>query len=207
MRRNKRGRLITFEGTEGSGKSTQIRFAANHLRKKGFPVLLMREPGATQTGEAIRKILLDKKLRQMRPETELLLYLAARAQLVREKIEPALKSGKIVVLDRYEDSTLAYQGFGGRIPLDTIRKMSLFARGKRIPDLTFLLDVDIREGLRRSGRGDRIEKKSVSFHQRVRKGFLELARRDPKRFTVILPGQSIPEVRKQIQERLDDFFS
>ncbi len=202
----KRGYFISFEGVEGSGKSTQIRFAVNHLRKKGYPVLFFREPGGTPTSEAIRKVLLDKRLKEMQPETELLLYLAARAQLVREKIEPALKKGKVVVLDRYEDSTLAYQGFGGGIPVEIIRELSLFARGFCVPDLTFLLDLEPKQGLKRSGRHDRIEKKPFSFHKRVREGFLQLARRDPRRFVVISSRETIPEVRKKIEKKLDAIF-
>ena len=200
--KKKKGFLITFEGAEGSGKSTQIRFAVNFLKRKGHSVLVLREPGGTKTSEAIRKILLDKKLNTMRPETELLLYLAARAQLVREKIEPALKRGKMVVLDRFEDSTLAYQGFGGGIPLPVIEAFSRFARGSLKPDLTFLLDVGIKEGLRRSGRSDRVEKKSVAFHEKVRKGFLALARREPRRFLVIPAGLGIQEVRKRVEDKL-----
>lgn len=202
----KKGLFITFEGAEGSGKSTQIRFAVNFLRRKGRSVVVFREPGGTKTSEAVRRVLLDKRLREMRPETELLLYLAARAQLVREKIEPALKQGKIVVLDRYEDSTLAYQGFGGGVPLQTVHQMSRFVRGSVVPHLTFLLDVETRQGLKRSGRGDRIEKKSVSFHRKVRKGFLTLARQEPKRFVVLPSGASIREIRKRIEERLNGLF-
>lgn len=198
--------FITFEGVEGSGKSTQIRFAVDYLRKKGYSVVVFREPGGTKTSEAVRRVLLDKRLKEMRSETELLLYLAARAQLVREKIEPALKKGKMVVLDRYEDSTLAYQGFGGGIPIPTIRELSLFARGLRVPDLTFLLDVDTRQGLKRSGRADRVEKKSVSFHERVKKGFLQLARREPRRFVVLSSREPIPDVRKKIEKKLDALF-
>lgn len=200
----KKGLFITFEGAEGSGKSTQIRFVVRHLKRKGYPVIFLREPGGTKTSEAIRKVLLDKRLHEMRPETELLLYLAARAQLVREKIKPALKRGKIVVLDRYEDSTLAYQGFGGGLPLSVIQEMSRFARQDLKPNLTFLLDVETEKGLRRSGRRDRIERKSISFHQKVRKGFLTLARKEPRRFVVISSGNgSIESIRKKIQEKLD----
>ena len=200
--KKKKGFLITFEGAEGSGKSTQIRFAVNLLKRKGHSVLVFREPGGTETSEAVRKILLDKKLNAMRPETELLLYLAARAQLVREKIKPALEKGKMVVLDRFEDSTLAYQGFGGGVPLPVIEAFSRFARGSLRPDLTILLDVDIKEGLRRSGRSDRVEKKSVAFHEKIRKGFLALARREPKRFLVVPAGLTIEEVRGKIEDRL-----
>ncbi len=202
----RKGYLITFEGAEGSGKSTQIRFAVNLLERKGYGVVLFREPGGTKTSEAIRRVLLDKRLKEMRPETELLLYLAARAQLVREKIEPALRQGKVVVLDRYEDSTLAYQGFGGRILLAVIRSFSRFVRGSCKPDLTFLLDVDTKKGLRRSGRRDRIEKKSLSFHRRVRKGFLTLARREPRRFVVLSTADPVREVRRKIEARLNELF-
>lgn len=201
----KKGYFITFEGVEGSGKSTQIRHAVRFLKRKGYPVLLFREPGGTKTSEAIRRVLLDKRLKEMCPETELLLYLAARAQLVREKIEPALKKGKIVVLDRYEDSTLAYQGFGGGIPVQTILEMSRFVRKTRIPNLTFLLDVDTRQGLKRSGRDDRVERKSIAFHGKVRKGFLKLARRQPRRFVVLPPGR-IREIQKKIEAKLDAIF-
>lgn len=202
----RKGYLITFEGAEGSGKSTQIRFAVNFLKKKGYSVVLFREPGGTRVSEAIRKILLDQRLREMAIETELLLYLAARSQLVREKIEPALKKGKIIVLDRFEDSTLVYQGFGGGIPLRTIQEMSRFVRGRLVPDLTFLLDVETNEGLRRSGRRDRVEKKSLSFHRRIRKGFLTLARREPGRFVVLSTRDSIVEVRRKIESKLNELF-
>lgn len=199
----RRGYLITFEGAEGSGKSTQIRFAVNLLRRKGYPVVFFREPGGTKTSEAIRRVLLDKKLKAMRPETELLLYLAARAQLVREKIAPALKQGKVVVLDRYEDSTLAYQGYAGGIPLPVIQDLNRFVRGKYIPHLTFLLDVDAKEGLRRGGRRDRIEKKPILFHQKVRKGFLALAQRERRRFVVLSTHQTIPQIQRTIREKLN----
>lgn len=205
-RLGRRGALITFEGVEGSGKSTQIRFAVRFLRGKGYRVVVFREPGGTKTSEAIRKVLLDKRLREMCPETELLLYLAARAQLVREKIEPALKKGKIVVLDRYEDSTLAYQGFAGGIPLATILSLCQFTRGAIVPNLTFLLDVDTEQGLRRGGRRDRVERKSIRFHRKVRNGFLKLARREPKRFAVLSARTPIAEVRKKIEEKLDALF-
>ena len=202
----KKGYFITFEGAEGSGKSTQIRFAVNLLLRKGYRVVFFREPGGAKTSEAIRRVLLDRRLKEMRPETELLLYLAARAQLVREKIEPALKKGKIVVLDRFEDSTLVYQGFGGGIPLRTIQEMNRFVRGRLVPDLTFLLDVETSEGLQRSGRRDRVERKSLSFHRRVRKGFLTLARREPERFVVLSTRNSIVEVRKRIESKLNELF-
>ena len=202
----RRGCFITFEGAEGSGKSTQIRYALNFLKRKGYSVALFREPGGTPTSEAIRTVLLDQRLKEMRPETELLLYLAARAQLVREKIEPALREGKIVILDRYEDSTLAYQGFGGGISLRLIEEFSRFVRGSTVPSLTFVLDIDTRRGLRRSGRGDRLEQKSGSFHEKVRQGFLRLARSNPRRYVILSTREPVTEVRKKIEAKLDVLF-
>ncbi len=198
----RRGYLITFEGAEGSGKSTQIRFAVRFLKRRGYPVVLFREPGGTKVSEAIRRILLDPQFREMTAASELLLYLACRAQLVREKIRPALKKGKVVVLDRYEDSTLAYQAYGGGLPLRLIRRLNRFVRGGTVPHLTFLLEVETRPGLRRSGRRDRIEKKSVAFHERVRRGFLKLARQEPRRFVVLPCRQSIAWIRRKIEEEL-----
>lgn len=202
----RKGCFITFEGAEGSGKSTQIRYAVNFLKRRGYSVALFREPGGTRTSEAIRKILLDKNLKEMRPQTELLLYLAARAQLVREKIEPALREDKIVILDRYEDSTLAYQGFGGGISLRLIEEFSRFVRGNVKPHLTFLLDVETKQGLKRSGRSDRVERKSVSFHKRVRQGFLTLAGRNPEHFVVLSSREPIKRVRERIERKLNQVF-
>lgn len=204
MTKIKQGFFITFEGAEGSGKSTQIRLAAHYLKRKGRTVLFFREPGGTRVSEAVRKTLLDRRLKEMTVEAELLLYLAARAQLVREKIEPALRKGKVVILDRYEDSTLAYQGFAGGISLKKMEAMNRFTRGGRVPHLTFLLDVETEEGLRRSGRGDRVERKSLLFHRKVRRGFLELARRHPKRFVVLSTRLPIEAVREKIERVLDE---
>ena len=201
-----RGYFITFEGMEGSGKSTQIKRAAGYLRKKGRAVLLLREPGGTRVGEAIRRVILDKKFKEMAPETELLLYFAARAQLVREKILPALKKGKVVISDRFEDSTLAYQGFGRGISLKEIQKISGLVRNSLRPDLTFLLDLDVREGLKRAGRGDRIERQSFNFHKKVRRGFLALARKDRRRIIVLNGRASRGAIARKIRERLDRVF-
>ena len=202
----KRGVFITFEGAEGSGKSTHIRFAASFFRKKRRRVLLVREPGSTRVSEAIRKVLLDPENKGMTRETELLLYLAARAQLVRGKIIPALKSGKVVISDRFEDSTLAYQGFGEGIPLSTIERLSKSVRGNLKPDLTFILDVEPKRGFRRGGRRDRVEKKSDAFHARVRRGFLTLARKNPKRIILLRTDQPIKEVQKGILGKLNEKF-
>ncbi len=202
----KKGMFITFEGTEGSGKSTQIRAAAAFLRKKGRSVVMLREPGGTRISEAIREILLNKKLKEMDPVTELLLYLAARAQIVREKILPALRKGKVVICDRFEDSTRAYQGFGRGISLAAIDQASLLVRGHLKPDMTFVLDIDITKGLARGGRHDRIEREALSFHQRVRRGFLTLAQKDSRRITVLDTSKPVDWVSQKIQERLERVF-
>ena len=202
----KKGYFITFEGAEGSGKSTQIRNAVAFLKKKGYSVVMLREPGGTRISEAIREILLDKKLKEMTDVTELLLYLAARAQIVREKILPALKKGKIVICDRFEDSTWAYQGYGRKIPMAGIEQASQLVRGRLKPDLTFVLDIDTTKGLKRGGRHDRIEREALSFHRRVRQGFLSLAKKDPKRIAVLDSSQPLEWVSQKIRERLERVF-
>ena len=202
----KKGYFITFEGAEGSGKSTQIRNAVAFLKKRGRSVVMLREPGGTRISEAIRTILLDKDLKEMSPITELLLYLAARAQIVREKILPALKQGKVVISDRFEDSTRAYQGFGRKIPLEAIEAVSRLVRGSLKPDLTFVLDIDIAKGLARGGRHDRIEREALSFHRRVRRGFLSLAKKDPRRMVVLDTSKPAEQVRQKVRERLERVF-
>ncbi len=202
----KKGYFITFEGAEGSGKSTQIRNAVAFLEKKGRSVVMLREPGGTRISEAIRAILLDKNLKEMTHVTELLLYLAARAQIVREKILPALKKGKVVICDRFEDSTRAYQGFGRRIPLSSIEQVNCLVRDSLRPDLTFVLDIDIAKGLARGGRHDRIEREALSFHERVRHGFLSLAKKEPKRMVVLDTSKSAESVSQKVRERLERVF-
>ena len=202
----KKGIFVTFEGAEGSGKSTQIRAAAAFLRKKGRSVLMLREPGGTRISEAIREILLDKNLKEMDPVTELLLYFSARAQIVREKILPALRKGKVVICDRFEDSTRAYQGFGRGISLKDIDQVSRLVRGQLTPDMTFVLDIDIKKGLARGGRHDRIEREVLSFHQRVRRGFLTLAQKEPRRITVLDTSKPVDWVSQKIRERLERVF-
>ena len=202
----KKGYFITFEGAEGSGKSTQIRNAVAFLKKKGRSVVMLREPGGTRISEAIRAILLDKDLKEMDPITELLLYLSARAQIVHEKILPALGKGKVVISDRFEDSTRAYQGFGRKISLAAIDQMSELVRGTLKPDLTFVLDIDIEKGLKRGGRHDRIEREALSFHRRVRRGFLTLAKKEPRRMVVLDTSKSVESVSQKVRERLERVF-
>lgn len=201
-----RGIFITFEGGEGTGKSTHIRAVARYFREKRRKVLLVREPGSTAVSEDIRKVLLDSKHKGMSKQAELLLYLAARAELVQKRIIPALRAGKVVISDRYEDSTFAYQGFGEGIAEKTIEAISQFVRGKLKPDLTFILDVHPRVGLKRAGRRDRVEKKSDAFHMRVREGFRKLARKNFKRIVFIRSDISIAEVRDVILRNLREIY-
>ena len=202
---------------EGSGKSTHLKRAAAFLRRNGHRVLVLREPGGTRVGEAIREILLDKNHRDMTCETELLLYLAARAQIVREKILPALRKGRVVICDRFEDSTMAYQGYGRGISIKKIRRIILnvgtvrparhLAGGEPPlhlqPDLTFLLDLDPAEGMKRGGRHDRVERESLAFHRKVRRGFLALARKNKRRFIVLDAHRPIETVAQKIRKELD----
>ncbi|MDD5730135.1 MAG: dTMP kinase [Candidatus Omnitrophica bacterium] len=181
-----RTKFITFEGSEGCGKSTQSRLLYEYLKQKGFKVLYLREPGGTKISEKIRQLLLDAKNESMSRECELLLYMASRAQLVHEIIKPALKEGKIVICDRFLDSTLAYQGFGLGMDLDLIKYIGEFATLGVKPDLTILMDLPVEDGLKyRHLIEDRIEKRSLNYHTRVRKGYLALARLYPKRVKIV----------------------
>ena len=180
-----RGRFITVEGPEGSGKSTHSRLLCLHLKKSGFKVLQSREPGGTKIGEAVRKVLLDKKNKGISGACELFLFLAARAQIVEEIIRPALAKGYIVVCDRFHDATVAYQGYGAGLDLKLIDLMGNLATGGLKPDLTLLLDVETPAGLKRAGLKDRMEVKPVRFHKRVREGYLKIAKKEPRRIKVI----------------------
>ncbi|MFH1776744.1 MAG: dTMP kinase [Candidatus Omnitrophota bacterium] len=196
----KKGFFISFEGIEGSGKSTQIKLLAKYLRKSGDKTQVLWEPGATEIGEEIRKILLSPDHKNMTDETELLLYLAARAQMVREKVLPALHQKKIIISDRFFDSTFVYQGYGAGLDVKTIKKINDFALAGVCPDLTILLDLPVEQGLKRCQRADRIEKKNVKFHQRVRAGYLKLAKQFPKRIKIVKVNCSIEEVQEKIRE-------
>jgi dTMP kinase len=189
-----RGRFITFEGTEGSGKSTQTGMLIERLRACGRDVISTREPGGTDAGEAIRNILQnDPSGEGMCAETEMLLFAASRAQLVRSVILPALERGAWVVSDRFVDSTAAYQGYGRGIDVDTILEINALAVGSAAVDLTILLDIDVNVGFerlrqrRQAGRipYDRIEREDRAFHERVRAGYLKLAARWPERFRIV----------------------
>lgn len=195
--------FITFEGPDGSGKTTQVRRLAEFLCQQDFQVLTTREPGGTSISEQIRTILFDLKNTEMVPSTEILLFLASRAQLVEQVIRPHLAGGGIVLCDRYADSTLAYQGYGHQVNLDQLRVLIDFATGGLKPDLTLLLDLNAEEGLRRRVQGgdwNRLDAYTQAFHQRVRQGFLELARKEPQRWVTIDAGQPAEQVQLAIRQ-------
>lgn len=194
--------FVSFEGPEGCGKTSQVPLLAEFLRGHGHDVLTTREPGGTLIGDQVRAILGDLENTTMHPRTEILLFQASRAQLVEEVILPALALGQIVLCDRYADSTLAYQGYGHRRDLAVIRTIIDFATGGLMPDLTFLLDVDVELGLRRrSSAGDwnRLDAYQVDFHQRVREGYHKLAAAEPQRWVVIDAGQPLESVQQAIR--------
>jgi dTMP kinase len=195
--------FITFEGIDHCGKSTQIRRVADWLDADRIGYLLVREPGGTIISELIRGLLLDARLQEMCAKTELLLFSAARAQLVREKILPALDAGVVVIADRFYDSSTAYQGYGRGIDIDGIAHLNRFATDQLAPDITFLLDITVEESLaRRSQSGvvaDRMEKADVAFHERVRQGYLRLAESQAHQFVVLQGTLSVDALFEQIQ--------
>lgn len=202
----KRGRFITFEGAEGSGKSTQIKMLEEYLRKSGFKVLVLREPGSTALSEDLRNVLLDKKNDSLSEKTELLLYLAARAQLVKERIVPALKERKIILCDRFQDSTLVYQGYGLGLDKKMISFLGKFVTDGITPGVTFLLDISALEGLKRAGGAqDRIQGRSLEYHRRVRNGYLSIAKKYPKRIKVI-KAKDIKKTQEEIRELFEEFI-
>ena len=214
-----RGTFITFEGPEGSGKTTQIERLAEHLRSKRHDVVVTFEPGGTAIGERIREILFDRALGEMTARAELLLMNAARAQHVEQVIRPALEAGKIVLSDRFAESSLAYQGFGRELGLETVEPICDFATAGLQADLVLLLDLDVEEGLKRNrkldaasssapeSKANRFEVESLEFHRRVREGFLKLAEQEAERFEVLdatLPPDELHErIKKVVAERLD----
>ncbi len=208
-----KGRFITFEGIEGSGKSTQIVLLANYLKAYQRPVTLTREPGGTAIGDQVRKILLDPGNTGLVPAAELLLYAAARAQHLEELIRPELSAGKIVLCDRFSDATLAYQGYGRGLDRDMIGALDrIVTKGMR-PDLTILLDIDAAAGLGRArGRNNsrglqaeaRFENEELAFHERVRQGYRELADREPDRFRIVDAAATPDEIQNRIRRIVDE---
>ena len=197
----KKGIFISFEGTEGSGKSTQARLLSEYLTKKGLKTVLTEEPGGTAISREIRRVLLSTKHDKMDYMAELLLYNAARIQHIKEKIAPALSKGKIVITDRFSDSTVAYQGYGRGISLKLIDSLDRIATGRMRPDLTILLDLDVETGLMRNkhiNKVDRLELEDVKFHERVREGFLKIAAMEPERIKLIKASKKIEEIHREI---------
>ena len=199
-----KGKFITFEGAEGCGKSTQSKLLVEYLQKKGFAAKLFREPGGVAISEKVRAILLDKANTAMNKECETLLYMAARAQLVEEVVVPELEKGTVLICDRFLDSTLAYQGYGCGVDIKTIVAIGEFATKGIRPNLTFFLDLDIEEGLRRrGGERDRIELRSLEYHNRVRKGYLDIAKKEPGRVMVIDGRKAKEEIFAIIKQKVD----
>ncbi len=207
--------FITFEGGDGSGKTTQIRMAKDYLRELGYDVLLAREPGGTSIGDQIRTILLDNlDNTEMAAQTELLLFCASRAQLVAECIMPHLESGGVVICDRYIDSTVAYQGYGHGLNLKALRHVINFATGGLLPDVTLFLDITPEAALRRRAKGtlfgedwNRLDNKELEFHWRVYKGYREMALSEPARFMEIKADNPPEKVQEQIRIILTEYLA
>ena len=196
--------FITLEGPDGSGKSRQIGELSEFIRQQGFEVLTTREPGGTFIGDQIREVIMRMDNKSMNPRTEILLFCAARAQIVAEVIRPNLEKGVVVLSDRYADSTLAYQGYGHGLDMTALRQILAFATGGLIPDLTLLLDIDVETGLSRrhtgGGEWNRLDDYELAFHQRVRNGYLDMAGKEPQRWTVIDAGKSPQLVQAELQK-------
>ncbi|HBT20737.1 MAG TPA: dTMP kinase [Peptococcaceae bacterium] len=207
MGKNHRGLLISFEGPEGSGKSTQAEIVYKWLLKKGYETILTWEPGGTELGKLVRDILLNRGL-FIAPKAEMLLYGADRAQHVEEVIYPALKNGKIVLCDRFIDSSLAYQAYARGLDINFVEQINILASGGLIPDLTLLFDLPIEEGFKRKKRGDfdRIERESLEFHKAVREGYLAVARNNPHRVKLIDASRPLESVAEAAISAVDEFL-
>ncbi|NLD91996.1 MAG: dTMP kinase [Fibrobacter sp.] len=196
------GKFITFEGIDGCGKSTQLALTSKLLAEKGFDVVVTREPGGTLISEKIREILLSPDNSEMVNECEILLYCAARAQHVREKIIPEVASGKIVLCDRFQEATFGYQGYGRGIPLDVLKTVNTYATGGLNPDLTFIFDLSVETSAVRMAKinkaKDRLEQNSAEFFQKIRDGFLNMAKSSPERIKLINAEQSIEQISEEV---------
>lgn len=203
--------FITFEGPEGSGKTTQMELLSGYLEEKGYSALATREPGGTSIGDQIRAVLLDPHNTEMLPASEALLFSAARAQIVNRVIRPHLAQGGIVLCDRYADSTLAYQGYGHGLDLEMLHTITALATEELKPDLTIYLDIDVEEGLRRklaahkAGKTEwnRMDRQETAFHRRVRDGYLQMAAREPDRWLVIDATQPLEAIQALIRARVE----
>ena len=203
--------FITFEGSEGCGKSTQVQLLANRLDIAGIPFLITREPGGTAIGESIRELLqFAPQSAGMKPETELLLFEASRAQLVREVVKPALDRGECVIADRFFDSTTVYQGVARKLDRKVVRQLNAFAVGDSVPDITFLLDVDLQTAharMKGPRRPDRMEQEADEFYEKVRDGYHELAKWQRDRVVVVPGWKTVEDISKEIWETLLSRFS
>jgi len=204
-----RGVFISFEGIEGTGKSTQTRLLAEYLEKKGYTVTRTAEPGGTRISGKIRELLLSLDSRGMDPVTELLLYNASRVQHIKEVITPALERGELVITDRFSDSTVAYQGYGRGLDLKLIDSLDMISTSRLRPAMTILLDLDVETGLRRNreiNKNDRIELEDIAFHEMVRKGFHEIAKEEPERIRTVSCSESIEAVHEAIRDAVTAFL-
>lgn len=203
----KRGIFITFEGPDGSGKSTQIKYLQKHFDELGMETVFTREPGGTSIGEKLRRIILDKNNSEMSDMTEALLYAASRAQHVHELIKPALESNKVVVCDRFIDSSIAYQGYGRNLG-DCVRTINELAIEGCMPDITFLMDLppEIGKSRLREGHEDRLELEQLEFHNKVFEGYKEIAKIYPKRFVLIDACRNKGEIKADILRHVDELL-
>lgn len=202
----KRGFFITAEGMDGSGKTTQIKNMQEYLSAMGCEILLTREPGGTRISESIRSVILNPEYTEMTDTTELMLYSAARAQLVEQQIKPSMEKGVTVICDRYVDSFYAYQGFGRGLDIGRLKKITDMAVSGLMPDITFFFDLDPETALKRrfaATQSDRIENEMLDFHKRVYKGYKEIAASDPQRIKVIDASKSPEEVWQNVRRQLD----
>jgi dTMP kinase len=210
------GWFITFEGVEGSGKTTQIRLAGEFLREKGFPVFMTQEPGGTPLGERIREILLNRGGFDISGEAEVFLFAAARAQHTDAVIRPALEKGQVILCDRFSDATIAYQAYGRGLPLETVREICRFASRGISPHLTLLFDLPVEKGLERAfrriagreeaSREDRFEREQLDFHRRIREGYLSIAREEPGRVKIVDASRDIESTRREVRAILSSFL-
>lgn len=210
------GWFITFEGVEGSGKTTQIRLAGEFLREKGFPVFMTQEPGGTPLGERIREILLNRGGFDISGEAEVFLFAAARAQHADAVIRPALEKGQVTLCDRFSDATIAYQAYGRGLPLEAVREICRFASRGLSPRLTLLFDLPVEKGLERAfrriagreeaSREDRFERENLDFHRRIREGYLTIAREEPDRVKIVDASRDIESTRLEVRAILSSFL-
>ena len=198
--------FITLEGPEGSGKTSHVPYLVEFLREKGYTIFSTREPGGTSIGEQIREVLHSLKNTEMHPRAETLLYQAARAQFVEQVVRPRLALGEIVLSDRYADSTIAYQGYGHQQNLEQVRALVRYATGGLVPDLTVLLDVDVEIGIGRKTKSqewNRLDAYTLEFHQRVRAGYLEMVKQEPKRWVVVDAGKGWEDVQEELRRVIE----